>query len=366
MLLAACASGPATTATVADAASTEAGTVTAPAASASPSTTPTATVSPEPSSTPAPAATPTPAAALTQLTTGACCTGVDFAPDSSAVWFIDKPGPDAPAGIYAVPVEGGAATLVTDKLGIYSPDFTYRAYLEGNATYIDRPGSDERYYINNAGRAVSFSPDSQQIVWQASTSFANFDQRLTGIWLADVTGENPREVLRLQGGAFAGWFPEGERWLLSQRNPETRETELLVYTFSIDALTPLVSTRNLRQVRLDPGGTWLAYTVTFSGDATQDGLWLLNINSGERYRLDEYGAFTWRAPGRLVLLPQRYGAASDQVLEIDAATGAVRALTDPDVLQFRIAEGDWALSPDGQHLAFVSAADDNIWLLSLP
>jgi hypothetical protein len=54
------------------------------------------------------------------------------------------------------------------------------------------------------------------------------------------------------------------------------------------------------------------------------------------------------------------------LLEVDAAAGAARALTDPAVTPLRIAGGDWALSPDGQRLAFVSAEDRNIWILELP
>jgi hypothetical protein len=31
-----------------------------------------------------------------------------------------------------------------------------------------------------------------------------------------------------------------------------------------------------------------------------------------------------------------------------------------------IAGGDWALSPDGTRLVFVSALDHNLWVLELP
>jgi hypothetical protein len=53
-------------------------------------------------------------------------------------------------------------------------------------------------------------------------------------------------------------------------------------------------------------------------------------------------------------------------VEIDAATGKVRALTDPAVTSFRAAGGDWPVSPDGQRIVFVSAADHNLWVLEWP
>jgi Tol biopolymer transport system component len=38
---------------------------------------------------------------------------------------------------------------------------------------------------------------------------------------------------------------------------------------------------------------------------------------------------------------------------------------DPDVTPFKIANGDWAVSPDGRHVTFVENRDRNIWLLTL-
>jgi Tol biopolymer transport system component len=40
-----------------------------------------------------------------------------------------------------------------------------------------------------------------------------------------------------------------------------------------------------------------------------------------------------------------------------------RYLTDPNTLPFTIANGDWAVAPDGRAIAFVQAGDKNVWLL---
>jgi Tol biopolymer transport system component len=43
----------------------------------------------------------------------------------------------------------------------------------------------------------------------------------------------------------------------------------------------------------------------------------------------------------------------------------VRQLTDPAVTPFKIANGDWRISPDGRYMAFVESSDKNIWVIEL-
>jgi hypothetical protein len=122
----------------------------------------------------------------------------------------------------------------------------------------------------------------------------------------------------------------------------------------------------LRGSILSPERRWLAYQVVFSGQAEQDGLWIADLESGERRRLDLFGAYQWRPGGKLVVIPLEPGAGAHRLIEVDAATGAARPLTDPGTTPIRIANGDWAVSPDGRSVAFLSAADHNIWVLDLP
>jgi hypothetical protein len=50
--------------------------------------------------------------------------------------------------------------------------------------------------------------------------------------------------------------------------------------------------------------------------------------------------------------------------QVQAGGGQPEPLTDPAVTPFKVANGDWSVSPDGQHIVFVSAADHNLWLLT--
>jgi hypothetical protein len=69
----------------------------------------------------------------------------------------------------------------------------------------------------------------------------------------------------------------------------------------------------------------------------------------------------------LLVIPVEWDStAGFRVVEIDAATGTQRPLTDPAVTPLPIGGGDWALSPDGRRIVFVSSEDRNLWLLELP
>jgi Tol biopolymer transport system component len=302
---------------------------------------------------------------LRQLTTGGCCVQPGWSPDGSEVWFLDRPGPAEPGGLWAVPATGGAPRFVTDRLGIYSPDRSLFAYPQGNQTFIESV-EGQRWLVPSGGRPISFSPDGERIAWQVASSTVNFDRRLVELRVANVDGAEARVVATLRGGGLVDWLPGGQRMLVSFRDEEDRSSTYALLDLATGGLETLVEAAQLRGALLSPGAGWLAYQVTFSGDPAADGLWLLPLAGGKPRRLQVYGAYRWRAEGRLLVIPLEPGAPAQRVLEVDTTTGQAQALTDPAVTPLRIAGGDWALSPDGQRLVFVSAADRNIWILELP
>ena len=52
--------------------------------------------------------------------------------------------------------------------------------------------------------------------------------------------------------------------------------------------------------------------------------------------------------------------------EMRAAAGRADRLTDPERTPLRIAGGEWSASPGGRYVAFRSADDDAVWVLTLP
>ncbi|MBA3534719.1 MAG: hypothetical protein H0T73_22600 [Ardenticatenales bacterium] len=124
----------------------------------------------------------------------------------------------------------------------------------------------------------------------------------------------------------------------------------------------------VRDVRLAPGGEWLAYTVSLSANGALNGLWVVRTDGSVNRKLDRalFGAYQWRDGNRLLIIPFSLNAANHQLWEHNAASGASYALTEPSATPFKIANNDWRVAPNGQAITFVSTHDRNLWLLTLP
>jgi Tol biopolymer transport system component len=321
---------------------------------------------------PTPAApTPIPLPELQALTGGGCCVQPFWSPDSQRVLFIDKPAADAPAGVWGVDLAGGPAQLIDDRLGVFSSDQQLRAFPEGGQTVVERLVDGQRWVIPNGGRAVSFSPDGQKVAWTTGQGTAGSNSAPRQIWVSQVDGSRARQEISLPGGSFAGWFPDG-RLLVSGRltTPETGQA-LWALTLPTDetgqpALAELARGERIRGTSISPDGRWLAYLVTLSADPEQNGVWLVDTQSGEKRRLEFFGGYRWRDGSRLLVVPLDLEQAAHRLWQVDLESGETVPLTDPATTPFKIANGDWSVSPDGRQVAFVSTDDQNIWLLTLP
>ncbi len=281
---------------------------------------------PTPTLTPTQTLTPTPAPVLRQLTTGGCCVQPFWSPDGSQVWFIDRPDPNGPSGVWGVNVSGGEPQLITDRVGVYSPDGSLIAYPEAGKTYIERlalsgaEGGGERWVISRtAGRAVSFSPDSRLILWQAASSAEDFDRRVVEVWIANVDGTGARRSAQLIGGGVSGWFPDSARLLINGRESLSADPYLAALDLTDGRVTIIARGARLRGGTLSSEGGWVAYQITFSGDPAQDGLWVARTDGSGARKLEVFGAYRWRSEGRLWVIP----------LEADAASIVCSKLTPP-------------------------------------
>lgn len=327
-----------------------------------------------PTDTPAPTATPTPT--LRQLTNGGCCVQPYWSPDGKQVWFIDHPSPDQPAGVWGIPLTGGGSLgisepqFISDRPGYYSKDGQYFTYPIDKVTYIQNAATGEHWALPVvAGRFVSISPDSAHIAWQVNSSVFNLDGRAVDIWLAKLDGSNPHQVVRLVGGGLSGWFPDSTRLLVTTRASAGADPQVNILNLTDGSLTPLQTIKGLRGLSLSTNGTWLAYTVTFSGDPDQDGLWAMPTTPNSApIHLNTFGSFRWRTDFQLLVVPLDTikGTPSHRLLEIDLPSPDIQSLTDPAITPFRIANGDWTVSPDGSTFVFLSEADHNLWALALP
>jgi len=306
---------------------------------------------------------------LRQLTQGGCCVNPFWSADSKRVLFIDRPSPQSPTGIWGVGLEGGDPVFISDRLGLFSEDQTLRAFPLSGQTIVERLSDGQQWVMPSEGRAVVFSRDSSKLAWTLGGSPQPFDSAQRQLWISNIDGSAAQLILSSLNAGVSGWFPDGRLLVSGRLDPQ----ELGQALWSLEPpptgegqWTPreLVRAERVRNPILSPDGIWLAYAAAFSSDPAQNGLWLLDTRSMERVKLDVFGAYRWRDANRLLVIPLDLEQTFHELLQVEPSSGAVVSLITPETLPFKIANGDWSVSPDGQHIVFVSAQDGNLWLIS--
>lgn len=321
----------------------------------------------KPTATQQPTPTPTSVPVLFPLTQGGCCVQPFWAPDSQRVLFLDKPIASLPAGLWGIGLDGGVPELFSQKIGIYSPGLTYRAYLENDATWVEHLADGQLWQIANDGRQVYFSTDETNLAW--SSSSVNIGLR--EVWISRVDGSQAQSVYTSAGASVITWLADG-RLLIQEQSPDgSRDQALSVLSL---ASQPEEQPRSkvlargfrLRSPLASPDGSWIAYYSAFDDESEKNGLWLVNSNTAEKRRLALFGAYRWRNASQVLVIPLDLEQPEQRIWQVAAETGAAVPITDPAITPFKVSGGDWQVSPDGQWMTFVSADDNNIWLMKLP
>jgi Tol biopolymer transport system component len=287
------------------------------------------------------------------------------------VLFIDKPSPNDSVGFYAVDIAAGTnkPPQRSGPVGVYSQDRSLITYLDKGRTVVEKLSSGERWVMPN-NYQVAFAPDNQHLSWADSEENSNipYDQRRSDLYIAQVDGSKAVRVARVYGGGFVGWLPGGTKILVSARpSLAVRERTLSVLDLNTQASVNLVTAERISGVSVSNGGTWIAYTITFDADKSRNGIWIQRTDGTPARKIELWGAYQWRDDGRLLVIPARASAdRAFEILEVDAATGKIRKLTDVAITPLQILNGDWRVSPDGQYIAYVNSVDRNLWLLKLP
>ena len=315
------------------------------------------------------ASTESEAARTISLTPPGCCTGISWSEDSQRVHYIDKPSDAEPLGIWSVDASAPLAppALVTEEIAYYSDDLTYRFDLTATETSIVRVSDGERWTVPAGGRPVSISPDGSRIAWQISPDLP-FERRTTTAWVANLDGTEARSVATLPRGSINGWLDD-ETLLVRGRDTLQSEEDVLWRLDVADGeRQELARAERLRGELASPGGQWVAYYVSRQTDPSANGTWIVSGSGGEARRMDQelFGAYRWRDVDHLLVVPLNAGEASHALIEVDVSTFDSRPLTEPSITPFKIANGEWTVSPDGLRVAFVESADKSIRVIELP
>lgn len=336
----------------------------------------TRTLSPTLTRTPSPS--PTPPAQIRRLTEGECCVAPSWLPDNKRIIFLDKPDPAAATGYYAVDTTnpGAKPELYEPRIVSWTGDFKYIVTRGDGFATIERVEDGQRFRINTGrcsvtqptGCNVSLSPDRTQVTWSVTLEATGpFEQRTTRIWVANIDGSNARVIAQLLSTrAGASWFPDSKRLLLSGRpSRDSQELVLSVLDLATGQQQEIVRGERISRGGLSPNSKWLIYSVVLHDDEAQNGIWAIRTDGSDRKKLPFFGPSVWRGTSKLLFTPLAETAEYHSFWEYDIETGQTRQLTDPKTTPFKIAFGDWAMSPDGKKIVYVDANERNLWLLMI-
>ncbi|MGY2893280.1 TolB family protein [Deinococcus sp. UYEF24] len=317
------------------------------------------------------AAPSTPKAALTRVTSGGCCTGTAWTPDSRALLYIDRPPGAAKAAMYSVQAAGGAAPSVRfSRVAFYSPDLKYAAIPQGDSTVVERLSDQKRWTLNTQGAQLLWGTDGR-VSYTVSAQSGNYDRRVSRVYALTLgtaststasTSAVPRLVATLYGGGAVAWLNSDTLLLSGKLQAASRDRQLFTLGVQSGEKRTLASALNLRGVQPSPDGRWVAYSVAFDRPE-RDGMFVQPTAGGPARKLNWFGSYQWRGSGSLLYIPLTLNVPTHTVRLYDLGTGQSRPLLN---LGAKVQSGDWQVSPDGQKVAFRRAGDGNIYVAALP
>ena len=301
-----------------------------------------------------------------KITPDGCCAYPAWSADGEWVLFVDRPKEGAPAGLYGVPAAGGRVDLVTGRVGAFSSDWSLVAYPAGAMTFIERWVDGYRWSVPSGGREIYFSPDASKIAWQVGTKGIRFpDRRQRAIWIANLDGSEPRELITVHGGGFLGWLGT-EHVLVSGRLAPPDPAALWRVSVQDGAAMRLMEIERPRGVAISPNGSWIALTLAFDPQPGRNGLWALKSDGTFQERFPVYGSYRWRADGQLLLMPMEMGQPNPALWQWNPETGDLWELAGADRVELPIESNDWQVSPGGRRLVFRSSIDGALYVLQIP
>ncbi len=302
-----------------------------------------------------------PKASLARLTSGGCCTGTVWSPDSRALLYIDRPPGAVRAAIYSVSAAGGAAPGVRfPRIAFYSPDLKYAGLPQGNDTIALRLSDQKRWTLPTQGAQLLWGP-GEQVAYTVSAQSGNYDRRSARVYVAKL-GQPARTVATLYGGSALAWLNASTLLVSGKASAGLRDRQLFTLNIQSGARRTLASALNFRGVQPSPGGRQVAYSVTFDS-AARNGLFVQPTSGGEARQLNWFGSYQWRGNNSLLYIPLTLNVPAHVLRLYDLGSGQSRPLLD---LGAKVQSGDWQVSPDGQKVAFRRAGDGNIYVANLP
>ncbi|HVX29767.1 MAG TPA: hypothetical protein VHA53_04750 [Nitrolancea sp.] len=334
---------------------------------------PTATpvVTPSPSSslrapTGTPVSTPSPAPSVVKTPVARCC-GIFQWIDAGHLLVFDAPAQN-PAGAWVVDVISGAKQLVAPNFGIASPaGLVAIPDPAAGQTEVRTVDGSVVSTVGNGGVLTWISPDGSRIVWLeelGTRQGSSLEPRSSRLWAAGIDGTGAKALLEFRASEVH-WLPDNRHVLALARRPDGGAAGIWVVDTTDGTNGVVIHGSFLQALRLAPDGSRMAYLVTFSGQSTNDGIWVANTDGSAQLHLRESGSYRWAGDAEhlwfLELAPREGG--NDSLVKVNVADDAVVERVE---LHGRVLNDRWEVSPNGAAVAFWNEADQSVLVQALP
>jgi hypothetical protein len=301
---------------------------------------------------------------LTPLGYEGCCSFFWWHPtDASRLYTIDgSPGQIANITKWNL-ADGGLSSLIGQAPPpLLSADGTHQIVRTDGQIMLRRLTDGVEWFVQTGGPTPSINTDNSRLLWlvQDGPDVPGARPPVTQVWVSDINGQNARQIA-VEEDLGARWLDDS-RLLLSKSDRTL--TTLSIYDTSDDSSFVLGTWDRVRGVSIAPGGGRLLFYRTFQPDPNENGAYMLDTQPGAQpVKLPWFGGWRWRDAESVYYIPFDPSTSVQSLAYYHIPTSENRPLTDAAVLPFTVANGNWSVSPDGQRIAFLNAADNRLWLL---
>lgn len=302
-----------------------------------------------------------------QFSYDGCCSRPTWNPDDpDKIWVIDGV-PNEPALVmeWSIGADGPVAVVEPAPMTQRSPDGTLRIFRTGEQYQIQRLSDGETWWVQPNSGLPSINTDNTRILWETTggTSLPGQPPASKTYWVSDIEGRNSLRILTQPGGS-ARWL-DANRILIEVSDLNDRRLNTLrVFDVRDSSIYDLGTWLYTRGVSIAPGGDRLMFYLAFQEDSSQNGVYIIETRPGaEAQKLPWFGAWRWRDAESVFYIPYQPTSGVQTLMYYHIPSGTQRQLTNPEDERFMIANGEWAVSPDGNRIVFQDPSTMSMWLL---
>lgn len=288
--------------------------------------------------------------------------------DDDAVYLIDAV-PGQGSGVFRQPLDGSRREyLRRAPPPNLSPDGLIALEAGPDGIQLTRRADDSTWTVRTAGVYPAVSPGGTRLLWEIvhGEIVPGTSDPSVQVWVSALDGSNSRMIYSYSG-VYSLWLDD-DRVLIVRRIRYTAETRLSIIDLRAaqPEAIPLGAYRYLRGLQIAPGGQRIVFMLPFQVDPAASGIYVQRTTPQSTPRkLPFFGAYQWRDDRSLFTLSYEPDQDAHALGVADVITGEHRALTDPDDLPLRVANGEWAVAPDGERIMYVDPDDYGLYLLAV-